>query len=236
MSSNSSVLPGALWATPKEADTTRPISWTRAILGGLLIEAGLLGALGAMAMTESVPVQPEIIMQVEMAPPKPPPPPPPPPKEIVKQKPIVQKTITRKIVMEQPKPVPPQPVVEPTLPTPEPVIAAAERPSADAPAVATPKPASGPAHGPSAPVAMTLACPVQVAPEMPAKALAMGIAGRVVARAKIQSGKVISVDILKSEPPGVFDAAVKSAMMRYQCENNSTDIVAADQTFNFTLN
>ena len=83
---------------------------------------------------------------------------------------------------------------------------------------------------------MTLACPVQISPEMPAKALAMGIQGRVTARATIQSGKVINVEIIKSNPPGVFDAAVKTAMMRYQCENNSNDIVVAEQTFNFSQN
>ena len=83
---------------------------------------------------------------------------------------------------------------------------------------------------------MTLACPVQGSPEMPAKALAMGISGRVVARARIQSGKVVSVEIIKANPPGVFDAAVRNAMMRYRCENNSSDVVVAEQTFNFTLN
>jgi periplasmic protein TonB len=228
MSATTDVLPGALWAT-RDTDTTRPTSLARALFGGFLIEAVLLGSLAAIAVTHATPAPPEIIMQVEIPKPEVPPPP---PKEIVKQKPIVQKTITRKIVMQQPKPVTPQPVVEPT---PAPVIAATEKPSADAPAVATPAPAA-PAHAPSGPVAMTLACPVQVSPEMPAKALAMGIQGRVTARATIQSGKVISVEILKSTPPGVFDAAVKSAMMRYQCENNSNDIVAADQTFNFALN
>jgi protein TonB len=231
MSSTTDVLPGALWAT-RDADTTRPTSLARSLFGGILIEAVLLGSLAAIAaMAQVAPAPPEVIMQVEMPKPEEPKPPPP-PKEIVKQKPIVQKTITRKIVMQQPKPVTPQPVVEPT---PAPVIAATERPSADAPALANPAPAT-PAHAPSAPVPMKLACPVQVSPEMPAKALTMGIQGRVVARAKIQSGKVISVEILKSTPPGVFDAAVKSAMMRYQCENNSNDIVAADQTFNFALN
>src|ERR1700688_818345 len=174
MSATTDVLPGALWAT-RDAETTPPTSWARSLFGGFLIEAVLLGSLGVIAaMAQVAPAPPEVIMQVEMPKPEAPPPPPPPPKEIIKQKPIVQKTITRKIVMQQPKPVTPQPVVEPT---PAPVIAATERPSAEAPAVATPAPAA-PAHAPSAPVAMTLACPVQVAPEMPAQALAMGTQGR----------------------------------------------------------
>jgi TonB family protein len=83
---------------------------------------------------------------------------------------------------------------------------------------------------------MTLLFSVQVAPEMPARALAAGIEGRVVARAKIASGKAISVEIIKSNPAGIVDAAVRSAMMRYQCEYNSNNVVVADQTFNFTLN
>lgn len=230
MSATTDVLPGALWAT-RDTDTTRPTSLARALFGGFLIEAVLLGSLAAIAaMAQVAPPPPEIIMQVEIPKPEVPPPPPPPPPEIVKQKPIVQKTITRKIVMQQPKPVTPQPVVEPT---PAPVIAATEKPSVNAPAVATAAPAP---HAPSAPVAMTLACPVQVSPEMPAKALAMGIQGRVTARAKIQGGKVISVEIIKSNPPGIFDAAVKTAMIRYQCENNSNDVVIAEQTFNFSQN
>jgi protein TonB len=171
-------------------------------------------------------------MQVEMI--KPEPPKPPPVEEIVKQKPVVQKVVQRKIVMAQPKHVEPQPV-EPAPPTPEPVIAATPQPAPAAPAVATPAPAA-PARAPAAPVAMTLACPVQGSPEMPAKALAMGITGSVRARARIQAGRVVSVEIIKASPPGVFDAAVKNAMMRYRCENNSNDIVVADQTFNFTLN
>jgi protein TonB len=173
-------------------------------------------------------------MQVEVAKPEAPKPPPP-VEEIVKQKPVVEKSVPRKIVMAQPRHASPQPVIEPVPSTPAPVIAAAERPALEAPAVATPTPAAAPVRAPAS-VAMTLACPVQAAPEMPAKALAAGIEGRVVARAKIKSGKVISVEILTSEPPWIFDAAVRSAMMRYQCEDNSNEVVVADQTFNFRLN
>jgi protein TonB len=231
MNSNSSVLPGALWATRDEG-TTRQTSWAKPIFGGFLVEAALIGVLAAIAVAQQTPVQPEVIMQVEMI--KPEPPKPPPVEEIVKQKPVVEKVVPRKIVMAQPKHVEPQPV-EPAPPAPEPVIAATPQPAPAAPAVAAPAPAAV-ASAPAAPVAMTLACPVQGSPEMPAKALAMGISGRVVARARIQSGKVVSVEIIKATPPGVFDAAVRNAMMRYRCENNSSDVVVAEQTFNFTLN
>ncbi|GAB7546059.1 energy transducer TonB [Cupriavidus sp. 8B] len=234
MHPDSNILPSALWPTG-DADTTHPTSWARATFGGLLIEAVLLGILGGMAMAQKTPVALDVPMRVEMVKPEPPKPPAP-VEEMVKQKPVVQKTIPRKIVMTQPKHINPQPVPDVAPPTPEPMIAPAERPSPEAAAVATPAAAPAPVRTPSPPVAMTLACPVQVPPEMPPKALAAGIEGRVVARAKIKSGKVINVDIIKSTPPGIFDAAVRSAMMRYQCENNSDDVVVADQTFNFILN
>ena len=118
MSTHSNVLPGALWAA-READTTHPTSWARSIVGGLLIEAGLVGVLGSMAMAQQTPVQPEVTMQVEMVKPEAPKPPPP-VEEIVKQKPVVQQAVPRKIVMAQPRHVNPQPVIAPAPPTPAP--------------------------------------------------------------------------------------------------------------------
>lgn len=69
---------------------------------------------------------------------------------------------------------------------------------------------------------------------MPAKATREGIGGTVKARATIRGGKVVSVEILSSQPRGVFDAAVRSAMMQYGCQTGD-DEIKAEQTFEFKV-
>ena len=70
-----------------------------------------------------------------------------------------------------------------------------------------------------------------VQPTMPRKALQSGTGGTVVARATIRGGKVVEVEILKSNPRGLFDAAVKEAMLQYGCSGDHV----ADQEFVFKL-
>jgi len=70
---------------------------------------------------------------------------------------------------------------------------------------------------------------------MPPKAAREGITGSVKARATIKGGKVIAVEILASQPRGVFDAAVRTAMMQYGCSAAGEDELKADQTFDFKL-
>ena len=69
---------------------------------------------------------------------------------------------------------------------------------------------------------------------MPARALREGINGSVRARATIRAGKVISVEILSSQPRGVFDSAVRNAMLQYVCQTGENE-VAAEQAFDFKL-
>ena len=52
------------------------------------------------------------------------------------------------------------------------------------------------------------------------------------ARATIKGGKVVSVEILSSQPRGVFDTAVRTAMMQYGCQAGE-DEIKAEQTFDF---
>jgi protein TonB len=69
---------------------------------------------------------------------------------------------------------------------------------------------------------------------MPAKATREGINGSVKARATIRGGKVVAVEILSSQPRGVFDAAVRNAMLQYGCLSGDEEI-RAEQTFDFKI-
>ena len=94
-------------------------------------------------------------------------------------------------------------------------------------------PAAPSAAAPSEPADMAIVCPVQAKPEMPARAVAEGIVGSVTARATIRGGKITHVDIVRSTPPGVFDASVRRAVSRYQCKVDGLDEVVVEQTFDF---
>jgi protein TonB len=74
-----------------------------------------------------------------------------------------------------------------------------------------------------------------VQPTMPRKALMEGTSGSVTARATIKGGKVIAVEIVSSNPRGLFDAAVRAAMMQYGCTSHGEDEVKANQTFDFKV-
>ena len=78
----------------------------------------------------------------------------------------------------------------------------------------------------------SLACPKQVRPEVPTKAIDEGIEGTVKAEARIRGGKVVEVRIVSG--PRVFHAAVRNAMLAYQCSSNEAEILAT-QDFTFKL-
>lgn len=151
----------------------------------------------------------------------PPPPPPPPPKkvEVVKELPQVD--------------APPPPYVPPAEVTPQVTTA----PSIVSVATPPPKPAviaPPPPPAPTGPRRTTigLACPTQVPPEMPRKALQDGTTGVVKAQIRIKGGVIESVEILSG--PRVFHAAVKAAMMQYKCVTDAAEIVAT-QEFDFKI-
>jgi periplasmic protein TonB len=70
---------------------------------------------------------------------------------------------------------------------------------------------------------------------MPPRAVEEGISGTVKARITIRNSKVINVDIVSAKPRGVFDAAVKAAMMKYSCQTEGDQTVTAEQDFQFKL-
>jgi protein TonB len=106
-----------------------------------------------------------------------------------------------------------------------------------APAVIAPPPApSAPAPAPVAVgpkrSAIGVACPTQVAPEMPRKALQDGTEGVVKAQIHIKGNTIVDVTILSG--PRVFHAAVKAAMMQYTCVTDGGEVIAT-QEFNFRV-
>lgn len=139
-----------------------------------------------------------------------------------------------------PPPYIPPPEVQIAAPPPAPAITVAPAPVPPPPTVMTPTPPvvvappAPPAPRPSV-VSIGVACATQVQPTMPVKAAREGITGTVKARATIKGGKVISVEILSSQPRGVFDSAVRTAMMQYGCAAAGDDELKADQTFDFKL-
>ena len=168
------------------------------------------------------PIETKVIEEIK----KPPPPPeivlPPPPK------------------LEAPPPpyIPPPEVQIATPPPPQPTISVAPSPTPPAPVTIAPVAPVAPAPpAPAAPkpMAIGLACPTMVQPAMPVKAQRESISGVVRARATIKGGKVIAVEILSSPARGVFDAAVRNAMMQYGCSGAGDDEVKAEQEFVFKL-
>ena len=172
------------------------------------------------------PIETKVIEEIK----KPPPPPeivlPPPPKLEAPPPPFIPPPEVQ--IAPQPTPAP---AITATTPTPPPApVVIAPTPPAPPPVAAPAPPAPRPAV-----VAIGVACATQVQPIMPPKALRENIAGSVRARATIKGGRVIGVEILSSQPRGVFDAAVRSAMMQYGCAAAGDEEIKADQTFDFKL-
>jgi len=155
----------------------------------------------------------------------PPPPPPPitPPKEI--KQPNVK-------VDAPPPPFVPPPDVSTPVTTTAPTILATTVAPPPAPILIAPPPQSQ-----SAPVPaknrqdIAVACPTQVAPLMPQRAIDDGISGVVKAKIEISNGVVKDVVILSG--PRVFHSAVKAAVMRYSCISDGD--ISATQDFTFKV-
>jgi periplasmic protein TonB len=174
------------------------------------------------------PIETKVIEEVKA----PPPPPeivvPPPPKLEAPPPPFIPPP---EVQISAPAPV--QPTITASTPTPPAVVELAPvAPPAPAP-VAAPAP---PAPPPKPAVAsIGVACQKLVAPVMPQRAVEEGINGAVKARITIRNSKVINVDIVSAKPRGVFDAAVKAAMMKYSCQTDGDQTVTAEQDFQFKL-
>jgi protein TonB len=177
------------------------------------------------------PMQAVVIQEVIIPPP--PPPPPPPPKKMEPQ-PKVPK-------VEAPAlPFVPPPEIAPPVSA-APAIAAVATPPPTPAAISPPPPVFAPPAPPSPPAPappkvnkadIGVACPTQVAPTMPRRAIQEGTEGVVRAQAHIKDGVVKEVTILSG--PVVFHAAVRNAMLQYKCTSDANEILAT-QEFNFKL-
>jgi outer membrane biosynthesis protein TonB len=228
---------GALWPT----EASRPgvsHATTIAIVAALAIEGALIAAAMSMRVPTSHPPPVTPVMQIRFVKAETPPPPAPPP-------PVIKKIVKRQSEAPAPKPVarPATPAQRHVAaPTAAPVpVATQEAPSHAQAAPGMPAPVAAPAATPGPRTAapaeqadIAIVCPVQARPEAPARALAEGIVGSVTARATIKGGKVIRVDIVKSTPPGVFDASIRRAMAQYQCKVDGDGQVVVEQSFDFT--
>lgn len=187
----------------------------------LLIGYLLVSGLGRQAF-EIVkrPLEATIVQEVKLPPP---PPPPPPPK--IEKIPEIPK-------VEAPPPpayVPPPDVVPPPAPAPEPAITAVQT------SKPVPPPPPAPAPTPAGPIRqdMTVACPRQVAPVMPERALDEGISGKVRAEVRIRGGRVVDVQIVSG--PKIFHSAVRAALQQYQCLTSGGGDIVATQEFEFKV-
>jgi protein TonB len=165
------------------------------------------------------PLQAVVIQEVVI------PPPPPPVKEI---KPPEIKTPR----VEAPPPPPFVPPPEVAQPTAAPAIASTAMAPPVPAVIAPPAEAFVPAKSGPARSDIRVACPTQVEPEMPKRALQDGTNGTVRAQALVKDGAVREVTILSG--PRVFHAAVKAAMMQYKCISGNGEVMAT-QEFNFKI-
>lgn len=159
----------------------------------------------------------------------PPPPPPPPPPRVVPP--------PRRIQLAPPKPLPaptppppafvPAPEVAPPPPAPAAVaVPAAPVPSPAPAAIAPTAPAAAPPAGPVR-QDVGVACPTQVKPDAPRRAVEEGIEGTVKAQALIRGGVVREVKILSG--PRIYHQAVREAMLQYKCVSGPGDVLVTQE-------
>jgi protein TonB len=169
----------------------------------------------------------EAVVIQEVIIPPPPPPPPPPPKEIKPQE-------VPKVEAPPPPFVPPPDVAPPATLT-APVVQSVATPPPTPAVIAPPPPPAPPAPPPPPPPPkpavnrsdIRVACPTQVQPEMPRRAIQNGIGGVVRAQVLIKDGAVKEVTILSG--PSLFHAAVIAAMLKYKCTAESGEITATQE-------
>lgn len=154
-------------------------------------------------------------------------PPPPPPKKVTPpQAPKVE---------APPPPFVPPPDTPAPVPSTAPQIAAVATPPPRPVEIAPPPPPPAPpAPAKVAPdrTDLRIACPTQVPPQWPRKAIQEGTEGTVKASALIKGGVIQEITILSG--PRIFHAAVKAAMLQYKCAADAGEITAT-QDFVFKL-
>jgi protein TonB len=197
------------------------------LVHGLVIWALLSGLGQSVIQIIKKPLNATIIEEVKLPPP--PPPPPPPPKKII----------------EPPKAPPPPidtyvppPDIPIQAPTTAPVITAITPAAPTEPHViqAPPPPVAAPAPAPKPAVRRGIVRLAGDDPTYPRDAIRAGVQkGRVVARLSIdEKGNVTEVNITVSDPPRVFDKAVRAALEGWKFKAEGEKYVG-EVEINFTL-
>lgn len=220
---------GALWAQPEDVSEQTLPFW-RAVLIALGLEIILPFLMFGVDWSflpnweEPPPVQ---VMSVRLEqPPVEIPPPPPEPKKKKKEKTPEPKKLadTRQVPVEPPKPLPNEEPSNIVLPKPEPKPKPKPKEEEVVPEL------------PPLPSVFRDVKPVKkVKPKYPREAEDKKIDGRVKVRLKVElDGSVSNVEMLLSEPPGVFDQAVLEAVRQYIFKKDGTSYYA-DQEVIFKI-
>lgn len=197
---------------------------------GLLGYAMVSGMASKAIEMVKKPLDATIIAEVKLPPP--PPPPLPPPARIEKAE------VVPKVAAPPPPAYVPPPDIAPTAVA-APAITAVQTTQAVAPPPAAPPappapPPSPPSVAPAPEKAdMALICPKQVKPEIPKKAIDDGVEGTVKAEVRVRGGKVVDVRIVSG--PRALHAAVRAALVRYECSGGADADIIATQDFVFKL-
>ena len=205
----------SLYPVYRPKDPSRRYKGIAIVIGlHLLIGWGIVSGTARNALVAlKKPLEAVVIQEVII-----PPPPPPPPKEI--------KPPEAARVEAPPPPFVPPPDVAPAVSNAPSIVSVAAPPPTPA-VIAPPPPIAAPPKPAPSRGDLRVACPTQVPPEMPRKALQDGSEGVVKAQALVKDGAVKEVTILSG--PRIFHAAVKAAMMQYKCTADSTEILATQE-------
>ena len=194
------------------------------ILVHVLVIYALITGLGKKAIEViKKPLTATIVEEIKAPPP---PPPPPPPKKMIEPPKI------------QPPPqvyVPPPDIPVPQAPA-EPVITAVTPAPPTEPVVIAPPPVVAPPAPPKPAIRQGVSCPKRDAPSFPREAMKARVEkGKVDAILTIdEKGNVAEVRIVGSDPPRVFDRAVRETLVEWKCVADGTRYQASVE-INFTL-
>lgn len=209
----------SLYPVYRPKDTSRRYKGIAVVIAlHLLIGWGIVSgtAKNALVMLKK-PLEAVVIQEVII-----PPPPPPPPKEI--KPPEAMK------VDAPPPPFVPPPDVAPAVSNAPAIVSVAAPPPTPAVIAPPPPPAPPPKPAPNR-GDLRVACPTQVPPEMPRKAIQEGIEGSVVVQALIKDGVIKEITFVSG--PRIYHAAVRAAMGQYKCTDGVE--VLATQKFDFKI-
>lgn len=228
--SHAAALRGALWAQPADLDRQTLPLWRAFLIAlgvELLVPVLLFGIDWSFLPFYEPPPIPVMSVRLEPPPETLPAPPPEKPKpEQRKERP--RERIRSQVPVEIPKPLPDE--VPSKIELPKPVPKPRPKPKEE-----EKKPEPLPELPPLPSVFRDIKPVKKVKPKYPPEAEAQHIQGRVKVRLNVAlDGSVAGVEILVSEPPGIFDEAVLEAVKQYKFKRDGTTY-QADQEILFKL-